>query len=449
MSLFRLDVLDFGLLTTRHGAVPFLLCIYFFRLSWRHSWSSRWTRRSSRGTPTNSKRRAGTGTAWLPQLPQSQTAFSSSPLIGPATLKVGLAFCAEWTSGLKLAPLALSPPPFPLSPHFTPQLRGRLKEERRLLAILEEQSTGDRNANEYLMEAGARCYGAPSRCDEGAWLTQPWKGGCAARMVSEACCPAPFCLIARLRVSHLAPAALEEQVAELERDPRQREALAQASQRKAALRAVRRRIGRVEREMGDREPRSWSSFQAAMRVMQRAGALTADAQPVLTPLGEAVSAIRAVNELWQALVLLSQELDSLEPAPLAGVVAALLAPECVNRPSGYSSAQASEDALDALKRLAPLADSVLDIQEEEGFEVRDPHPRSGDGSETRSRSGFGQHEPRVAAGIGSPRCVNMSVYWERLIFSLSPVALYRRCRSSPTQGGPGWWSFGLTAAPGE
>lgn len=142
-----------------------------------------------------------------------------------------------------------------------------------------------------------------------------------------------------------------------------------AQRRKQAIKAVKKRIGRLEREMGDREPRSWYSFQAAMRVLQRSGALTSDPTPVLTPLGEAVSSVRAVNELWQGLVLLSQELDTLEPAALAGVVAALLAPECINRPTAFSSFPAGSESMEALQRLAPIADKVLEIQDEEGFEA--------------------------------------------------------------------------------
>lgn len=158
-------------------------------------------------------------------------------------------------------------------------------------------------------------------------------------------------------------------MADLESNRGLAEAMLLAQRRKQAIRAVKRRIGKVEREVGDREPRSWYSFQAATRVLQRAGALTRDAAPALTPLGEAVSSVRAVNELWQGVVLSSRELDALEPAALAGVCAALLAPECVNRPSAFSAAAASPDATAALKRLAPLADQLLEIQEDEGFEA--------------------------------------------------------------------------------
>jgi len=117
-----------------------------------------------------------------------------------------------------------------------------------------------------------------------------------------------------------------------------------------------RRIQRLETELRDRQQalarlsdRYWQEFVSIMAVLEEFGCLEAN-QP--TPLGETAAAIRGDNELWLGLTLASGEFDALTPAQLASACAALVTES--TRPDtwvDYDHSTPVDNALGGLRQL--------------------------------------------------------------------------------------------------
>ena len=117
-----------------------------------------------------------------------------------------------------------------------------------------------------------------------------------------------------------------------------------------------RRIQRLEDELRDRQralarlsDRYWQEFVSIMAVLEEFGCLEAN-RP--TPLGETAAAIRGDNELWLGLALTSGEFDALTPAQLASACAALVTES--TRPDtwvDYDHSTPVDNALSGLRQL--------------------------------------------------------------------------------------------------
>lgn len=118
----------------------------------------------------------------------------------------------------------------------------------------------------------------------------------------------------------------------------------------------RRRIQRTAEELQERQDalansssRYWQEFANIMAVLEYFGGLEGG-QP--TVLGEIAAAIRGDNELWLGLALVSGKLDDLPPPQLASACAALVTESA--RPdtwSGYNPSPTVEAALESLRQL--------------------------------------------------------------------------------------------------
>lgn len=117
-----------------------------------------------------------------------------------------------------------------------------------------------------------------------------------------------------------------------------------------------RRIQRLEEELHDREvslanssDRYWQEFVNIMAVLEHFGCLQEN-EP--TPLGETAAAIRGDNEIWLGLALVSGEFDLLTPPQLAAACAALVTESA--RPDTWIDYQHSspvESALGGVRQL--------------------------------------------------------------------------------------------------
>lgn len=115
-----------------------------------------------------------------------------------------------------------------------------------------------------------------------------------------------------------------------------------------------KRMTAIAEEIEDRQEkldrqthRTWEEFLSLIDILQAFGCLKG-----LTPteLGQATAAIRGDNELWLGLALMSGELDSLDPHHLAAACAALVTE--VSRPdvwTRYDPSGAIEEALGGLR----------------------------------------------------------------------------------------------------
>ncbi|NJK36260.1 MAG: RNA helicase, partial [Oscillatoriales cyanobacterium SM2_2_1] len=103
-----------------------------------------------------------------------------------------------------------------------------------------------------------------------------------------------------------------------------------------------------EQQQQERPQHYWQEFAQLMRVLQAHNFLVGD-RPTLP--GQAAAALRGDNELWLALAIDSGELDRLKPHHFAGVCAALVTEEN-GRPDSWTRFGVSptlEDALEGLR----------------------------------------------------------------------------------------------------
>lgn len=112
-----------------------------------------------------------------------------------------------------------------------------------------------------------------------------------------------------------------------------------------------------ETKLSHQSNRYWEEFLALIEILQLFDCLE-DITP--TEDGKAVAAIRGDNELWLGLALLSGELEDLEGHEFAAACAALVTE--VSRPDSWSNYQASDIVQDALSGLRGIRRQIFQTQ---------------------------------------------------------------------------------------
>lgn len=132
----------------------------------------------------------------------------------------------------------------------------------------------------------------------------------------------------------------------------------------AAFLKRQKRIDRMQKELENRQEklsqytqRYWQEFLDLMEILASFGCLE-EAKP--TPLGQVAAAIRGDNELWLGLALASGELDGLDPHHLAAVCAALVTE--VSRPDSWTRYDASVEVEEALAGLRGIRRELFKLQ---------------------------------------------------------------------------------------
>jgi superfamily II RNA helicase len=125
-----------------------------------------------------------------------------------------------------------------------------------------------------------------------------------------------------------------------------------------------RRLESLEKELADRRAKlgkesqqRWLEFLALIEILEEFGCL---AQLKPTALGEAAAAIRGDNELWLGLALMSGELDELDPHHLATCCAALVTE--VSRPDTWTRYRVSNEVTEALEGLRNIRRQLFQQQ---------------------------------------------------------------------------------------
>ncbi len=126
-----------------------------------------------------------------------------------------------------------------------------------------------------------------------------------------------------------------------------------------------RRLENLEDELRDRTEKlgkqaqqRWHEFLALIEILESFDCLN-DLKP--TPLGEATAAIRGDNELWLGLALMSGELDQLDPHHLATCCAALVTE--VSRPDTWTRYGVSPIVMEALEGLRGIRRQLFQQQQ--------------------------------------------------------------------------------------
>jgi superfamily II RNA helicase len=101
----------------------------------------------------------------------------------------------------------------------------------------------------------------------------------------------------------------------------------------------------------------WQEFLDLIEILREFNALEGY-QP--TQLGEAAAIIRGENELWLGLVIMSGELERLEPADLGGAISALITETL--RPDTWCNYQPSKQILDILHHNDPSALNLRELR---------------------------------------------------------------------------------------
>jgi superfamily II RNA helicase len=126
----------------------------------------------------------------------------------------------------------------------------------------------------------------------------------------------------------------------------------------------RRRLESLEAELENRTEKLTQQFQRHwedfLSLIQILQEMGALDNLKPTQLGEAAAAIRGENELWLGLAVMSGHLDGLDPHHLAAVCAALVME--VSRPDSWTSYGVSEAVLQALEELRPARRQLLQQQ---------------------------------------------------------------------------------------
>jgi len=115
------------------------------------------------------------------------------------------------------------------------------------------------------------------------------------------------------------------------------------------LEQLQRQIEFQQKVVNERRQRHWQEFMSLVNILQYYECLE-DTQP--TERGKVVAALRGENELWLALCMLSGEMDNLAPHHLATVCAAIVSEN--SRPDNWIKFGLSptvEDALDGLREI--------------------------------------------------------------------------------------------------
>lgn len=125
-----------------------------------------------------------------------------------------------------------------------------------------------------------------------------------------------------------------------------------------------RRVESLQEDIAQRQTRleqlsqrHWEEFVHLIEILQTFGGLD---KLIPTALGQAAAAIRGDNELWLGLALMSGELDDLDPHHLAAACAALVTE--VSRPDSWTRYRASAEVGEALAGLRGLRRQLFQIQ---------------------------------------------------------------------------------------
>ena len=125
-----------------------------------------------------------------------------------------------------------------------------------------------------------------------------------------------------------------------------------------------KRISAIQTELKDRREkldrqthRNWDEFVNLLEILQHFGCMD-DLTP--TELGEATAAIRGDNELWLGLALMSGELDHLDPHHLAAACAALVTE--ISRPDSWTRYDLSGEVEEALGGLRGIRRRLFQLQ---------------------------------------------------------------------------------------
>lgn len=135
-----------------------------------------------------------------------------------------------------------------------------------------------------------------------------------------------------------------------------------------SLLRLQRRELKLQTQISDRQSKleqqsqhHWQAFLDLLEILQHLGGLQGLTP---TPLGQAAAAIRGENELWLGLALRSGELDALDPHQLAAACAALVTE--VSRPDSWTHYQLSEPVETALANLRSLRRQLFQHQRRHG-----------------------------------------------------------------------------------
>ena len=105
----------------------------------------------------------------------------------------------------------------------------------------------------------------------------------------------------------------------------------------------------------------WEEFLNLIEVLRELGALD---EFTPTSLGETAAVVRTENELWLALVLMSGELEELEPFHLAAVISAIITE--TPRRDNWTEYRRSKEVLEVLNRLQKPRKQLLKTQDKCG-----------------------------------------------------------------------------------
>ncbi|MBD2057339.1 RNA helicase [Oculatella sp. FACHB-28] len=124
------------------------------------------------------------------------------------------------------------------------------------------------------------------------------------------------------------------------------------------------RIERIQDEIGDRQgklgkqsQRYWQEFLSLLEILRHFGCVE---EVTPTPMGQVAAAIRGDNELWLGLALASGELDDLDPHHLATACAALVTE--VSRPDNWIRYDLSPTVEEALSGLRGIRRQLFQLQ---------------------------------------------------------------------------------------
>jgi superfamily II RNA helicase len=116
-------------------------------------------------------------------------------------------------------------------------------------------------------------------------------------------------------------------------------------------------INKRQAEYRENQAHHWQEFLNLIEILRAFGCLV-DVTP--TSLGQAAAAIRADNELWVGLALMSGEFDTLDPQHLAAAMCALVSE--TPRPDSWTNYPPPEPVIEALAGLRGTRRQLFQMQ---------------------------------------------------------------------------------------
>jgi superfamily II RNA helicase len=121
--------------------------------------------------------------------------------------------------------------------------------------------------------------------------------------------------------------------------------------------ALQEEINARQAEFREHQAHHWQEFLNLVEILRAFGCLE-DVKP--TRLGQAAAAIRADNELWLGLALMSGEFDDLAPHHLAAAMCALVTE--TPRPDSWTNYSPAEQVIEALTGLRGMRRQLFQLQ---------------------------------------------------------------------------------------